>query len=276
MDRTDKTPPSIGAALPIRLLPTYSEWLIEGQRDLEIQDGYSPDVLDSDWRTLVAQARSALNGHTGRVGIHGPFLGMTIMANDRKLRGAVSERLCQGVSFAAALGATHMVMHSPFIFFGSPFLPHTPASGLYDQIKVVQETVGPALELATQAGCTLVIENIQDTNPAPLLALIRSFNSQYVRMSLDTGHASITHRIGGPPPDQWVREAGALLEHVHVQDNDSNLDRHWTPGDGHINWFGLFEAISTLEHHPRLLLELRDPLQIQRAADYLVNRGLAI
>jgi sugar phosphate isomerase/epimerase len=181
--------------------------------------------------------------------------------------------LRQGVAFAAELGATHMVIHSPFIFFGSPFLPHTPGHGLADQIKYVQATIAPVLEEATQAGCTLVIENIQDTNPAPLLALVRSFESEYVRMSLDTGHANLTHQIGGPPADQWVRDAGDLLGHIHLQDNDGNLDRHWVPGDGTIFWNALFEALAPLNHTPRLILELRDPLLIPRAATYFTARG---
>jgi sugar phosphate isomerase/epimerase len=94
-------------------------------------------------------------------------------------------------------------------------------------------------------------------------------------MSLDTGHAFITHRLGGPPPDQWVREAGALLEHLHLQDTDGNVDRHWAPGNGAINWYALFEALGDLEHRPRLILELRQPREIERAAAWLAERGLA-
>jgi sugar phosphate isomerase/epimerase len=268
--------PIIGAALPIRLLSTYRDWIIEQQRDLEIQDPFQPAVLDSDWKPLIAQTRDLLDGYTGRMGIHGPFMGMSIMGYDPKIRAATSERLVQGVEFAAAIGASHMVVHSPFIFFGTPFLPHTPSAGLAEQIELIQATLAPALERATQAGCTLVIENIQDTNPAPLLALVRSFESAHVRMSLDVGHACITHRIGGPPPDQWVRDAGDLLEHVHIQDSDGNLDRHWAPGDGNINWYAFFEAIQALKHTPRLLLELRDPMQIGRAMAYFQRLEMAI
>ncbi|GAB4111096.1 MAG: sugar phosphate isomerase/epimerase [Roseiflexaceae bacterium] len=265
--------PAIGAAMPIRLLATYREWLIEGQRDLELQDGYLPEILDSNWSGLVRQARDLLDGHTGRVGIHGPFIGLSIMQTDPLIRAATTERLRRGVAFAADLGATHMVMHSPFIFFGSPFLAHTPAAGLADQIAAVQATIAPVLADAEQAGCTLVIENIQDTNPTPLLTLVRSFESEYLRMSLDTGHANLTHRIGGPPADQWAREAGALLGHVHLQDNDGNLDRHWVPGDGTISWVALFEALQALSYTPRLILEVRDHSQILRAANTLAERG---
>jgi sugar phosphate isomerase/epimerase len=267
--------PTLGAAMPARLLAEYREWLIADQRDLELQDPVWPEVLDNDWQPLVRQIRDVLDGYTGRLGIHGPFLSLDILGYDPKIRAVVSERFRQALHFAVDLGASHMVIHSPFIFFGSPFLPHSPSAGQNDQIKRIQATLEEVLPLAEQAGCTLMIENIQDTNPGPLLAVVRSFNSDYVRLSLDTGHAFITHRIGGPPPDQWVREAGPLLGHVHLQDSDGQFDRHWVPGDGNLNWFALFEALGELEQTPRLMLELRNQGAIRRGAAYLAGRGLA-
>jgi sugar phosphate isomerase/epimerase len=271
---SDREPPFVGAAMPTRLLPQHREWLIAGQRDLEIQDAASPDVLDGDWRAVVRQARDLLDGYTGRLGVHGPFLGLNLIGYDAKIRAATAERLLQSVEFAAALGATHMVLHSPFMFFGSPFLPHTPANRLGDEVALVHATLERVLPAAEQAGITLVIENIQDTNPAPLLALVRSFASERVRMSLDIGHAFLMQRIGGPTPDQWVRDAGDLLAHLHLQDTDGHLDRHWPPGWGTINWFALFEALGTLAHRPRLLLELREPMRIPAGATFLTERGL--
>ena len=269
------TPPTLGAALPARLLAVYREWLIADQRDLEIQDAVLPSVLDNNWQPLVRQIRDQLDGYSGRLGIHGPFLSLDMLGYDPKIRAVVVERYRQALHLAAELNASHMVIHSPFIFFGSPFLPHSPSAGQQEQIAQIQATLEEIVPLAEQARCALMIENIQDTNPGPLMAVVRSFNSDYVRMSLDTGHAFITHRIGGPPPDQWVREAGALLGHLHLQDSDGHLDRHWLPGDGSLNWFALFEALGGLEQQPRLILEVRNQEELLRGVDYLKGRGLA-
>lgn len=266
--------PAVGAAMMSDMLPTYRDWLLEAQRDLEIQDAFDPAVLDGDWSGRVRAIRDQLDGYTGRMGVHGPFMSLTILGYDPKVRALVADRLRQGLEFAAAIGASHMVIHSPFIFFGSPFQAHTLASGLNDQIALVQATLEAVVAQAEQAGVTLVVENIQDTNPGPLLGLVRSFNSERVRMSLDTGHAMITHRIGGPSPDQWAREAGPMLAHLHLQDTDGLVDRHWAPGDGAINWYALFEALGQLEQRPRLILELRDKHAIPRGAAYLAGRGL--
>jgi sugar phosphate isomerase/epimerase len=81
-------------------------------------------------------------------------------------------------------------------------------------------------------------------------------------------------RIGGPTPDQWVREAGELLEHVHLQDSDGHLDRHWMPGRGNINWYALFEALGSLPQCPRLILEVRNTSEILGGAAFLAAQGL--
>lgn len=267
--------PVLGAALPASLLPQFRDWLLDGQRDLEIQDAHDWALLDGDWAARARQIRTQLDGYSGRLGIHGPFLSLTLLAYDAKIRQVVGERLSQGVAFAEAIGASHMVIHSPFQFFGNPFLAHAPAAGLAEQIALVHTTLEPVVAAATDAGVTLVVENIFDTHPRALLELLRSFDSPRVRMSLDTGHATIGQRIGGPTPDQWVREAGPLLEHLHLQDTDGQLDRHWAPGDGSVNWFALFDALGGLKQRPRLLLELRDHQALPRGVAFLRERGLA-
>ncbi len=271
----DKRLPTVGAALPIKKLVDHRDWLLEGQRDLEIQDAFMPDVLDGDWRALVRQARDVLDRYTGRLGIHGPFDGLPLMSRDAKVRALVTQRLWQGLEFGAELGASHMVVHSPFNFFGDPFSPHAAGKQREEQIALVRAVLDEIVPLAQQAQCTLVIENIYDLNSAPLLDLVRSFNSEHVRMSLDTGHAYLTHRRGGPTPDQWAREAGPLLGHLHLQDTDGCADRHWLPGSGNVNWNALFTALGELQHRPRLIIEIIDVDRVQEAAGWFVQRGLA-
>ncbi|NJM08338.1 sugar phosphate isomerase/epimerase [Candidatus Gracilibacteria bacterium] len=267
--------PLVGAALQSKHLAEYADWLIADQRDLELQDPVSPDVLDGDWRTLASSVRSTLDGYKGQMGIHGPFLGFNLFAQDQKIRAAVVDRFLTALEFAAAVGATHMVLHSPFGTFGNPFTVHQFHGRLNDDITHVQHTVEPVLAAAQQIGCTLVIETIYDTNPALLFGLVRSFESEYVRLSIDVGHCFINSRFGGPPPDQWVRSGADLLAHLHLQDTDGHGDRHWAPGQGSLNWYALFEALRELAHTPRMVLELRDQSRVLEGARWLAERGLA-
>lgn len=265
----------IGAALFIKSIPEHLEWLRAGKRVLEIQDPVMPAVLDGDWKALVRQAREMLAGYEGCIGIHGPFLGFSLIAGfDPKIADAVVGRLRQAIDFAAEIGATYMVIHSPFIGFGaSPFSVSALPKDLFNERVFIHAIVNRVLEQAKAAGCTLVIENFQDNNSAPLCDLVRSFDSEYVKLSIDVGHAFITHQLGGPTPDQWVRDAGPLLGHMHIQDSDGQTDRHWAPGDGNINWFALSQELAALAERPRMVLELRDHRNLERGERFLAEGG---
>jgi sugar phosphate isomerase/epimerase len=267
--------PVLGAAMPLAKLPKHLAWLNEGSRPLEIDDPVSPEVLDGNWKTVAQKMKSLLADYSGVFGIHGPFINLNIAPYDPKIRQVVSDRLRQGLDFAHEVGATHMVVHSPYEFFGGPFTPHSPHYGLSRDLDRAQELLGPIVLLAEAAKCTLVVENIFDINSAPLLALVRSFESPFVRMSLDTGHAFITHRRGGPTPDQWVVDASDLLAHVHVEDNDGQFDHHWRPGHGNINWFAFFAALKKTGATPRLILELNNADEIEPTTMWLSSLGLA-
>ena len=268
----NKLPLTIGANLKIVDLPDHIDWLIESRRDLELFDASDGSVLDNDWQGLASHVCTLLDGYQGRLGIHGPWDGLPLLCRDLRVREVVVYRLKQALDFAAAIGATQMILHSPFEFYGSPMVAHTPAHGLEEEISQVHLVLDEVLPQAQSVNCEIAIEVSYDTHSGPLIKLVESFQSEYVRVSLDTGHAFILQRLGGPPPDQWVRDAGSLLSHLHLEDTDGFLDRHWPPGEGNVNWFPLFEALAELDHRPRLLLEVK-PNKIKQSFEWLSMRG---
>ncbi|MGB7339176.1 MAG: sugar phosphate isomerase/epimerase family protein [Phototrophicaceae bacterium] len=268
--------PTIGAAMPSAWLDTYQVWLIEGQRDLEIQDFSRPDILDdSNLSNHLADIKSKLDGYVGRMGIHAPFWNLDLAAYDLKIRAVVQDRFKQSLDVAAEIGATHMVIHSPLSFLGAPNSLIKPMIANKPLFEMVHETLEPVLTRAEQIDCTLVIENIFDKNPIMLTDLVKSFNSSFVRQSLDVGHAYINHCEGAVPPDYYVRVAGALLSHVHLQDTDGYTDRHWAIGEGKVDWVELFRALGEVDNEPRLILELKDCAAIPSATKWLQEQSLA-
>jgi sugar phosphate isomerase/epimerase len=265
----------IGASLVVRSLAAHRDWLVSGQRDLELQDPVLPGFLDGDVKAHVREIKSILSGYTGRIGIHGPFIGISLVAGfDKRIAEAVIARYRQALEVAEELEAHYMVIHSPFIGFGaSPFAESPLPKGIFNERAYAHVIIDTILEDAMKAKCMLVIENIQDNNTAQLCGLVRSFDSEYVRVSVDVGHAFITHQKGGQTPDQWIRDAGPLLAHMHIQDSDGQDDRHWAPGFGAVNWHGIFEELDALEQQPRLILELKNHADIELGAEYLAQRG---
>src|SRR5579871_1493735 len=268
------SPPVIGAAMNSPSLAVYRGWIIERQRDLELQDFIDAPMLDGGWRDRAAEIKRLLDGYRGRLGIHGPFWGFQIDSRDPLVCAVISKRFLQALEACEAIGATQMVIHSPFTTWD---YNNTIPGSLEATIERVHATLQDVVARAENIGCEIVIENIEDKDPTARIKLAERFNSKSVRVSVDTGHAHYAHvTTGAPPVDYYIDAAGAALSHVHIQDNDGYADRHWIPGDGTVRWQAMFRALGRLATKPRLLLEIRDKTQLRRGADYLEALGLVV
>jgi sugar phosphate isomerase/epimerase len=268
--------PVVGAALNCTTLALHRSWILERQRDLEIQDFIEAEILDGDWRGRVDAISKLLDGYKGRLGIHGPFWGFKIDSQDPLIRTVVTKRLLQGLEACEALGATQMVIHSPYTTWDYNNLDGNPGARAR-VIERVHATLREVVKRAEVIGCELVIENIEDKDPMGRVELANSFASPAVRVSLDTGHANYAHgSTGATPVDFYVEAAGDALAHVHLQDTDGYADRHWLPGEGNISWPAVFRALGRISSRPRLIIEVKDQANIRAGAAHLEARGLAV
>lgn len=272
-----KDKPVLGAAFSsLDMLALHADWLRSAPRDIELQSFAWPTLLMGDTSSAVARARKLLDGMSGRLGLHGPFIGFHIDCADPGIAALVQDRCLKALEVCEALGADQMVLHSPYSIWDHANLATDPAQAR-SKIERTRFVLAPVIARAEAIGCTLVIENVEDVDPRARLVLATALKSPNVKLSLDTGHAMFAHvKSGAPPVDVFVRAAGATLEHVHLQDADGQADRHWHPGLGSLNWHALFAALAELPCWPRLILEVNDERGLRRGAEHLAALGLAI
>ncbi len=275
------TPLKIGAALKIDAVAAHRDWLFGDERDLEIQDFTFAEVYREGWQATVDRAKAAIDGFEGRLGVHGPFIGLDIACADPDTAEVIGKRYTEAVEAAAALGATQMVIHSPFNNWHEynrfNFIQPGFSSVVEKVAADVTNVMGPALKLGEEHGVQMVLENIQDITPQIRREMVEIIDSPALALSIDTGHAQIAQRASDAPPvDVYVRDAGNMLKHVHLQDTDGYADRHWAPGEGHIEWIEVFRALSTLESAPHLVLELKRHEDIPAGFAYLQSIGAAV
>ena len=270
------TLPVIGAALPVDALPTYRDWLFDKDRDLELQTFHQPEMLVGDaWRDAADAAKKALDGFKGRLGIHGPFWGLHLSNPDPEMRAIIRRRMDTGLDICAAVGATQMVVHSPFTTWDA-YNRHNYPDAWSSIVETTHDSLGAAVKRAEDMGVTLVMENIEDKDPEDRKRLVETFGSDALKLSIDTGHAHYAHgATGAPPVDYFVASAGDMLRQVHLQDADGYADRHWSIGEGSILWPAVFRALAALEVRPHLVLELRDKARIPASMAWLGAQGLA-
>ena len=267
-------PPKIGACLTVDEIADHRDWLFDAERDVELQGFGTHAAVNHELDDRVAAALAALDGHRGRRGIHGPYEGLDVDNKATEVRPLITARFLKALEAADRLGARQMVLHSPY---NAWYRNNILASPGYAQKKLerIHEILGPVVRDAEKRGITLVIENIEDVDPAMRRAMVDSFGSDAIKLSIDTGHAHLARRAAGAPPvDYFVRDAGDQLAHMHLQDVDGHADRHWAPGEGEIHWTEVFRALEDCNSAPHLVLELRYKSDIPKGFEYLANLGL--
>ena len=178
--------PIIGAALAIDEIATFRDWIFEKQRDLKLETFHDPAVISGDWQPHADAARRLLDGYTGRLGIHGPFWGFTIHSKAPDVRAIVARRMDQGLDICAAVGATQMVIHSPYSTWNYNN-PHNCPTGRDTLIENTHDTLRAAVKRGEDQGVVLVVENIEDIDPADRKRLVQSFVSPASAFRLTPG-----------------------------------------------------------------------------------------
>jgi sugar phosphate isomerase/epimerase len=268
------TPLKIGACLKTPEIKDHRDWLFDAARDIELQDFMTHAALTSEFDARIGAAKTALDGHTGRLGIHGPFEGLDIDNKDAELRSIITSRFLKALEAADRIGARQMVLHSPYTAW---YQNNTFSFPGYSENKLarIQVVLDPVVRTAEEMGIKLVIENIQDVRPETRRAMVDSFGSEAIALSIDTGHAQLARRMSGAPPvADFITDAGVQLAHVHLQDVDGHADRHWAPGEGEIEWTAVFRALAACESDPHLVLELRDKAHIPKGFRALRDLGI--
>ncbi len=265
--------PVIGAQLSVLDLPAHRDWLAEKNRDLELPEFSMADILRAP-APFIDLAKQALDGWSGRLGIHGPYAGFELDVTDREIRSFVQARLLAALDVCAALNAVQMVIHSPYDVWDAGNLDNTPRSRKAN-ISAILETLAPVLSRAEGQGVVLALENIKDTDPALRAAVVAAADSPALKLSVDTGHAFWAHRVAGAPPvAEFLRSAGDDLAHVHLQDSDGLADRHWPLGEGDEDWPAVFAALKATSAQPHLIVELRDFSRVRASVAHLQALGL--
>jgi sugar phosphate isomerase/epimerase len=117
---------------------------------------------------------------------------------------------------------------------------------------------------------TICLENCGQDAPE-LKALIRAADGEGLGICLDTGHHNLIKGNQG----KFIREAGPLLQALHLHDNDGSGDQHLMPyGAGKIDWKDVFSALKEVGYRGLYNWEIpgerRGPVDVRLAKlDYL-------
>ena len=184
------------------------------------------------------------------VGLHTSLMGTVDLASpDEAVRRLAVRDLAGQAMLASGLSVTTLVVH-----VGTE-VAELQREECMGHLRHSLAWVMPELE---RLGVRLAFENLAHPTlfaDGPALAQFATdFNSPYVGLCLDTGHA----QLAGWPPADAVRLAGSKLYMLHVHDNHGQRDEHLPPLAGTIDWTGFVDALGEVGYAGTLNLEVRN------------------
>ncbi len=96
--------------------------------------------------------------------------------------------------------------------------------------------------------------------------LVKDVNEPNAKVHLDTFHMNIEEKNFYQP----IKDVGKLLWHMHCCENDRGV-----PGSGHVDWEGVFEALSEVGYDRWLMIESFTPEMEKLAASTAIWRKVA-
>ncbi len=186
------------------------------------------------WEEKIKHHRRVIVNFSGRISVHGPFVGIRYTYNDYLLKEAVKKRMKSTYEMARELKPEILVVHS----------------GISEDIKKwkleelwLEETTifwKEEIKKYEKEGIKIVVENMVEESPDILMELCNAVNSDFFALCFDIGHMNVFSKLS---PSDWVKKMGERLKYVHLHDNNGKEDEHLPVGMGNIDFDSFFDSI---------------------------------
>lgn len=229
---------------------------------IEVQTFAFPPLLTNDWRETLFSYQKHLRDVPGEIAVHGPFMDLAGGSLDPLINNVVRERVSQTLYVAGELGARTLVFHANFISM-------IRTSEYRDGWTARQiEFWGPLAQQAWAAGHVIALENMWEYEPEIIGNVLRTVDSPGLRSCVDVGH---THLFSNVPLEQWLARLDGYVAHVHVNNNNGNLDCHQGLDDGVLDYRQLMPRLRGLGSDPSISLEIEEADDMRRSLEFLRN-----
>lgn len=166
---------------------------------------------------------------------------------------------------ASALGANVCVIHNPTSIHHGPdpdpvmmrdlsfdqFTRMLPYAAKY-RVKLATETFGDAV----QYDCVDFFGNLDEFMKVNERIRQASVYREWFTVCMDTGHTNKASRFGFPKPPEAIRQLGADITVLHLNDNDTLTDQHKIPMTGTIDWADTMRALEDIGYNGIYNMEL--------------------
>lgn len=210
-------------------------------------------------RAIGAELRAA--GRPCR--FHAPFRDLSPGGFDPAVLAVAGERQSAALALAPAFGADELVAHPGWD-------PRTYGEDVEGWLDRAAAFWGALAEPAAAAGTRYVLENIFDTGPEVLSALLARLPAERFGALFDVGH---WHAYAQTALEPWLAALGDRLLSLHLHDNRGLMDEHLALGEGSVPWREFYGAVRSLERPLNWVLENRSVADVEVGMRHLGNHS---
>lgn len=229
-----------------------------------------PQVLDGNWRKLMADYKVALAEVPGPVTMHGPFMDLVSGSPDERINAVTYERYEHAIRIAAGLDIGMVTFHANYI----GLLHNETYRRGWHQRNV--DFWGPLGDYAQAYGVLVAIENMWEYDPNIIGSLLAELNHPHLKSCLDVGHAHLFSDADFSF-DTWLETMDEWVIQVHMNNHDGIMDEHhsfdWERGV--LNYEHILLKLRHLSNRPLMTLEMDRLEDIKQSLRYFQLDGPA-
>lgn len=194
--------------------------------------------------------------------VHGPFLDLNPGSRDPKIREVALKRFIAALKFCNDLKTDHIVFHTGF----QPIY-YRDSSELF--INLSLDVWKEVLGYAEKENITIAIENSIEPTPEVVLKLSTKLNSPNFRACFDIGHFNV---FGKKSIFECLEEyPSALIDELHLSDNNGDFDSHLALGEGRIDFISFFKELEKKGAEPIITSEPHSMEDIEKNLKFLIS-----
>lgn len=206
---------------------------LENGLGLELAEFCTASNLDRDLAQYAPIVREKMKA-SDRFVFHGPFAELCPAAVDPLVREITEKRYLQAARQADSLGVSRMVIHTGYI----PLV--------YYPVWMIEQSIAFWRRILPRlpAGMVILLENVMEDTAEIPVSIAKGVDDPRLRLCLDIGHANT--RLSKAPVREWIDAMAPWLSHLHLHNNDGDLDLHQNLGDGILPVAELLEQTESL------------------------------
>ncbi len=216
--------------------------------------------LDEHFYETLDMYEDAIKDLKNGLTLHGFFSTLSPVSKDEGIRQVSIKRYYQSLEIASRLGAKTVVFHTCFnnLLKQQVYRDNFFHSSVEFYNELIQEF--------EESGIVATVENVHEPNCDMIRNIIAAVNSPNLKATIDIGHLNLHSNV---PYQDWIKNYGIMLHHMHFHNNYKDEDSHQSLKRGSLDVKGVIETLKEMQIYPQITFEIFNREELFESIEYL-------